>query len=69
MSDDASLKYMIENDTQILNRGLPPAGPRRMRQPGAHHPVPLRHVDRRAPVEHPLMVLIIDHLRLAHRDP
>ena len=34
---------------------------------GAHHPGVLRHVDRGDPVMDPLVFLVVDHLRSAHR--
>ena len=49
----------------LLARGLPsPPG-----QPDAHHPRRLGHVDRGHPLEHPLVLLVLDNLRfrLAHR--
>ena len=50
-----------------LHRAAPGTGPGRMRGPGAHHPGILRHVDRGHPLMHPLVLLIVDHLRSAHR--
>src|SRR5271165_2788986 len=45
----------------------PGAGPGRVRGSGAHHPGILRHVDRGDPVMDPLVFLIVNHLRSAHR--
>src|SRR6266699_6370712 len=45
----------------------PGTGPGRMRGTGAHHPRILRHIDRGDPLMDPLMLLIIDYLRSAHR--
>jgi len=45
----------------------PGAGPGRVRGAGAHHPGVLRHVDRGNPVMDPLVFLIVNHLRSAHR--
>jgi hypothetical protein len=49
------------------HRAAPGPRPRRVRQPGAHHPGVLRHVHRGDPLMHPLVFLIIDNLRSAHR--
>jgi hypothetical protein len=38
-----------------------------MRRPHAHHPRGLGHVYRGDPVEDPLMLFIVDNLRLDHR--
>jgi len=45
----------------------PGTGPGRMRGTGAHHPRILRHIDRGDPLMDPLVLLVVDYLRSAHR--
>jgi len=59
-------QHRVHGGRHLPYRAVPGAGPRRVRRASAHHPRRLGHIDRGYPLKHPLVLLILDHLRLAH---
>ena len=59
-------QHRVHGGPHLPDRAVPGTGPGRVRRAGAHHPRGLGHIDRGYPVKDPLVLLILDYLRLAH---